>query len=355
MGWIRSEGWLRAALGAGKHVVTANKQLIAYRGAELFALAAEKGVQLLYGAAVAGGVPVIPGIAQGLERRPDYAHQRDREWDVQLHPELDGERRGLRRGAGEGAGGWAMRRRIRRRMWMGSMRGRSCASWRGWRCMRRSIRRRCRRRRFRRSARWILRMRRSWAARCGRCRARSLMAMACACACGADAGAEDVADCVVAWDAEYGGDERAVWRRCGVQRARRGRASDGGCGDERCAGGGAGQRAGAAAGDEAEGVSGDVVAPHYLRFVVADQPGIVAAIAGALAKVGANIDSILQHRGHRGGAAAVCGDDGAESMSSWMNEAVAEMAGLSLCWSRRCVCRSWWWTTRTRTRTVAGG
>jgi homoserine dehydrogenase len=59
-------GWLRTALSAGKHVVTANKQLIAYRGAELFALAAEKGVQLLYGAAVAGGVPVIPGIAQGL-------------------------------------------------------------------------------------------------------------------------------------------------------------------------------------------------------------------------------------------------------------------------------------------------
>src|SRR5665213_3457082 len=61
-----TEGWLRAALASGKHVVTANKQLIAYRGAELFALAAEKGVQLLYGAAVAGGVPVIPGIAQGL-------------------------------------------------------------------------------------------------------------------------------------------------------------------------------------------------------------------------------------------------------------------------------------------------
>ena len=60
------EGWLRTALGAGKHVVTANKQLIAYRGAELMALAASKGVQLLYGAAVAGGVPVIPGIAQGL-------------------------------------------------------------------------------------------------------------------------------------------------------------------------------------------------------------------------------------------------------------------------------------------------
>src|ERR1700712_1997721 len=60
------EGWLRAALGAGKSAVTANKQLIAYRGAALFALAAEKGVHLLYGAAVAGGVPVIPGVAQGL-------------------------------------------------------------------------------------------------------------------------------------------------------------------------------------------------------------------------------------------------------------------------------------------------
>jgi homoserine dehydrogenase len=61
-----AEGWLRSALGAGKHVVTANKQLIATKGAELFALAASKGVQLLYGAAVAGGVPVIPGMAQGL-------------------------------------------------------------------------------------------------------------------------------------------------------------------------------------------------------------------------------------------------------------------------------------------------
>src|ERR1700712_2606187 len=60
------EAWLHTALNAGKSVVTANKQLIAYRGEALFALAAEKGVHLLYGAAVAGGVPVIPGVAQGL-------------------------------------------------------------------------------------------------------------------------------------------------------------------------------------------------------------------------------------------------------------------------------------------------
>ena len=60
------EGWLRKALSAGKSVVTANKQLIAYRGASLEKVAAAHGGQLVYGAAVAGGVPVIPGIRQGL-------------------------------------------------------------------------------------------------------------------------------------------------------------------------------------------------------------------------------------------------------------------------------------------------
>ena len=60
------EGWLKKALAAGKHVVTANKQLIAYRGVALQRLAAQNGAQLVYGAAVAGGVPVIPGIKQGL-------------------------------------------------------------------------------------------------------------------------------------------------------------------------------------------------------------------------------------------------------------------------------------------------
>ena len=61
------EGWLAAALRAGKSVVTANKQLIAYRGASLAGIAAEHGVQLLYNAAVAGGVPVIPATLQGLQ------------------------------------------------------------------------------------------------------------------------------------------------------------------------------------------------------------------------------------------------------------------------------------------------
>jgi homoserine dehydrogenase len=61
-----AEGWLKKCFAAGKSVVTANKQLIAYRGAALSRLAAKHGVQLVHGAAVAGGVPVIPGILQGL-------------------------------------------------------------------------------------------------------------------------------------------------------------------------------------------------------------------------------------------------------------------------------------------------
>jgi homoserine dehydrogenase len=58
--------WVRRALESGKSVVTANKKLIAYHGVELERLAAEKGGHLKYGAAVAGGIPVIPGLEQGL-------------------------------------------------------------------------------------------------------------------------------------------------------------------------------------------------------------------------------------------------------------------------------------------------
>lgn len=60
------EDYLTSALSQGKHVITANKQLIAQRGPALFRIAQRHGVQLLYGASVAGGVPVIPGIGQGI-------------------------------------------------------------------------------------------------------------------------------------------------------------------------------------------------------------------------------------------------------------------------------------------------
>jgi homoserine dehydrogenase len=58
--------WVRSALAAGKSVVTANKKLIAAHGIELEALARAHVCHLFYGAAVAGGVPVIPGLQQGL-------------------------------------------------------------------------------------------------------------------------------------------------------------------------------------------------------------------------------------------------------------------------------------------------
>lgn len=58
--------WVRRALEAGKSVVTANKKLISYHGVELERLAAVRGGHLKFGAAVAGGIPVIPGLEQGL-------------------------------------------------------------------------------------------------------------------------------------------------------------------------------------------------------------------------------------------------------------------------------------------------
>ena len=55
----------RGTLGGGKQFVTANKAMIAHHGMELGALAEEKGVALKYEAAVAGGIPVIKGLAEG--------------------------------------------------------------------------------------------------------------------------------------------------------------------------------------------------------------------------------------------------------------------------------------------------
>jgi homoserine dehydrogenase len=58
--------WVRRALKSGKSVVTANKQLIARHGPELLRLAAENNQHLTFGASVAGGIPVISGLQEGL-------------------------------------------------------------------------------------------------------------------------------------------------------------------------------------------------------------------------------------------------------------------------------------------------
>ena len=55
-----------AAIAAGKHVVTANKALLAVHGTEIFAAASAKGVMVAFEAAVAGGIPIIKALREGL-------------------------------------------------------------------------------------------------------------------------------------------------------------------------------------------------------------------------------------------------------------------------------------------------
>jgi homoserine dehydrogenase len=54
------------AIAAGKHVVTANKALLAKHGTEIFEAAREKGVMVAFEAAVAGGIPIIKALREGL-------------------------------------------------------------------------------------------------------------------------------------------------------------------------------------------------------------------------------------------------------------------------------------------------
>ncbi|MDB5916080.1 MAG: homoserine dehydrogenase [Massilia sp.] len=54
------------AIANGKHVVTANKALLALHGNEIFAAAQDKGVMVAYEAAVAGGIPIIKALREGL-------------------------------------------------------------------------------------------------------------------------------------------------------------------------------------------------------------------------------------------------------------------------------------------------
>lgn len=54
------------AIANGKHVVTANKALLAKHGNEIFAAASERGVMVAFEAAVAGGIPIIKAIREGL-------------------------------------------------------------------------------------------------------------------------------------------------------------------------------------------------------------------------------------------------------------------------------------------------
>ncbi len=290
------EAWVRTALERGKHVVTANKQLIAIRGAELLPFAAEQGRQLLYGAAVAGGVPVIPGLVQGLGG------------------DAIGRISGILNGtcnfmlsAMEGGAEYA--ESLREAQQLGYAEADPSADVDGY-------------------------------------DARAKLCILARLAMGAQLKPESVPTQTISRvssvDFAYGRELGATVRQ--ISRAER---TDEGVrarvapmlvplssplalsrgtqntvvtsgrfgGDVVFSGHGAGGHATAVAvlSDvlaAAEGsvqlrpqaqplpVSGDVHAPHFLRFIVRDEPGIVAAIAGALAAEHVNIDAVLQRRGH---------------------------------------------------------
>ncbi len=65
-GYTLSKELVLQAIANGKHVVTANKALLALHGNEIFAAAQAKGVMVAYEAAVAGGIPIIKALREGL-------------------------------------------------------------------------------------------------------------------------------------------------------------------------------------------------------------------------------------------------------------------------------------------------
>lgn len=293
------EGWLAAALRAGKHVVTANKQLIAQRGPGLFALAQQGGGQLLYGASVAGGVPVLPGIAQGLSG--------DRL--TRLSGIVNGTCNFILSAMENGADYPEMLREAQR---LGYAEADPSADVDG----------------FDARAKLCVLARLALEAEIDPA---DIPAQTIAQVSAVDFAYAKELGCTIRQlsraqiDVQGRGTVRArvgpmlvphtspvAWSR-GTQNmvVTSGRFG----GDVVFSGHGAGGHATAVAvlsdvlaiasgshpvqrSAQRFKVSGDVLAPHYLRMVVDDKPGIISAISGALAKFGVNIDSILQRRGY---------------------------------------------------------
>jgi homoserine dehydrogenase len=65
-GYDEAKALVLQAIANGKHVVTANKALLAVHGNEIFAAAQDKGVMVAFEAAVAGGIPIIKALREGL-------------------------------------------------------------------------------------------------------------------------------------------------------------------------------------------------------------------------------------------------------------------------------------------------
>jgi homoserine dehydrogenase len=295
-GLVPAETWLRKCFAAGKSVVTANKQLIAYRGASLAREAAKNKIQLVHGATVAGGVPVIAGMLQGLSG--------DR--ITRISGIVNGTCNYILSRMESGASYSAV---LADAQALGYAEANPSADVDGF-------------------------------------DARAKLCILSRIAMHAELNPDDVAtqsiSAVEAIDFAYAKELRCTIRQ--VSRAQlEGKlvharvapmlvpltspiawshgtqnmvvTSGKFGGDVVFSGHGAGGEPTAVAvvsdiiavaqhsvavqlPTHRRQVTGDFLAPHYLRFVVDDRPGIVAGIAGALAKVGANIDSLLQHPGH---------------------------------------------------------
>jgi homoserine dehydrogenase len=295
-GLVPAEDWLRRCFAAGKSVVTANKQLIAYRGAALARLAAKHSVQLVHGAAVAGGVPVIAGMLQGLsgdritrisgivngtcnyilsrmESGASYAAvladaqalgyaEADPSADVDgydaraklcilsriaMHAELDPEQVATQSISAVKAIDFAYAKELKctvRQVSRAQLDGKLVHA---------------------RVAPMLVPLSSpiAWSHGTQNMVVTSGKFGGDVVFSGHGAGGEPTAVAVVSDILAVA--QRSVAVQLPVHRRQ---------------------------------VTGEFLAPHYLRFVVDDRPGIVAGIAGALAKVGANIDSLLQHPGH---------------------------------------------------------
>ena len=289
-------GWIERALRAGKSVVTANKQLIAYRGRELTALAARHGVQLLHGAAVAGGVPVIPGMVQGLSGDQitrisgilngtcNYILSRMEAGDRYADVLRDAQALGYAEADPiADVGGFDARAKlcILARVAMhaeldpnqivtqtiAEIDAVDFAYARELGCTIRQVSR-------------VQIEGDGMYARVAPMVISSVSPMAWS------HGTQNMVVTtgrmggdVVFSGHGAGGDATAVAVLSDILAAAQGARS-------------------VSLPSVAKAVTGDLVAPHYLRFIVDDKPGIVSAIAGALSKVGANIDSLLQRRGY---------------------------------------------------------
>ena len=93
-----------------KHVITANKALLATHGNEIVAAARAHGVMVAFEAAVAGGIPIVKTLREGADRQPNRMDRRHHQRHQQFHPLRDaGERLELRQ-CPEGSAASGLRR-----------------------------------------------------------------------------------------------------------------------------------------------------------------------------------------------------------------------------------------------------